>query len=139
MTHEELLGRGFETNAIVMEPQWLVSFQAPVEDVDRIFEHIAEVVPLIMADAVALLQRRAQAAGEDARARYEILQLRFEDGLPIRDIAARWERPVRQVHDAYARARTEFYACLRETVALHGTASGHDLDTECGQLLDLLG
>lgn len=46
MTQNELLGQGFETNAIVMEPQWLVSFQAPVQDVDRIFERITEVISL---------------------------------------------------------------------------------------------
>ncbi len=46
MTHEEPLARGFETTAIVMEPHWLVSFQAPIEDVDRIFDRITEAVPL---------------------------------------------------------------------------------------------
>ena len=46
MTDETLLVRGFETNAIVMEPHWQISFQAPVEDVDRIFERITDFVPL---------------------------------------------------------------------------------------------
>lgn len=46
MTQNELLEQGFETNAIVMEPHWLVCFQAPVEDVDRIFDRITESVAL---------------------------------------------------------------------------------------------
>ncbi len=37
---------GFETRPITMEPLWLVSFQAPDEDVDRIFERITDVAPL---------------------------------------------------------------------------------------------
>lgn len=41
-----ILRDGFETRPIVMEPHWLVAFQAPSEDVDRIFERIAEVAPL---------------------------------------------------------------------------------------------
>lgn len=38
---------GFETNAIVLEPHWRVTFQAPEEDVDRIFEQITRAVPLV--------------------------------------------------------------------------------------------
>jgi hypothetical protein len=40
------LGQGFETNAIFMEPHWQVTFQAPEEDIDRIFDHITEFVAL---------------------------------------------------------------------------------------------
>ncbi len=46
MTGNALIERGFETNAMVMEPHWLVSFLAPSEDVDRIFERITKVAPL---------------------------------------------------------------------------------------------
>jgi hypothetical protein len=40
------LGQGFETNAIFMEPHWQVTFQAPEEDIDRIFDHVTEFAPL---------------------------------------------------------------------------------------------
>ena len=46
MIPKDLIERGFETKAVAMEPQWLVSFQAPIEDFDRIFDRITEVVPL---------------------------------------------------------------------------------------------
>ena len=46
MAHEEALKLGFETNAITMEAHWLVSFLAPHEDVDRIFNRITEAAPL---------------------------------------------------------------------------------------------
>lgn len=42
-----ILQQGMETRPIVMEPVWLVAFQAPVEDVDRIFEAVAAVAPLV--------------------------------------------------------------------------------------------
>lgn len=42
----DILRAGFDTRPIVMEPLWLVAFQAPAEDVDRIFDRITEVAPL---------------------------------------------------------------------------------------------
>jgi hypothetical protein len=38
---------GFDTRPIEMQPMWLVVFQAPEEDVDRIFDAITEVAPLV--------------------------------------------------------------------------------------------
>ena len=36
-----ILTTGFETTPIAMEPMWQIAFQAPSDDVDRIFhEHI---------------------------------------------------------------------------------------------------
>ena len=46
MTDVSIVDGQFETRAILMEPSWKVTFQAPEEDVDRIFEHITQFVPL---------------------------------------------------------------------------------------------
>ena len=46
MAAENIMRSGFETRPIVMQPMWLIMFQAPQEDVDRIFEAITEVAPL---------------------------------------------------------------------------------------------
>jgi RNA polymerase sigma factor (sigma-70 family) len=92
-----------------------------------------------MAEAAGRMEQLARQADDAARQRFELLQLRFEEGLPIRDIAARWGLDPRQVHDAYARARREFHRCLREVVAAHGGVAHSDLDRECQELLDLLG
>ncbi len=46
MKTEVLMKQGLETKAMIMEPHWQVIFQAPQEDVDRIFDHITEFVPL---------------------------------------------------------------------------------------------
>ncbi len=92
----------------------------------------------MMAEAADLMKRRAAGGDEKAQFRYDILQLRFQDGQPIREIAARCNVPPREAHDAFAKARREFHRCLREVVALHGTASEAELDDECRELLALL-
>lgn len=43
-----MLGTSFETTSARMEPLYLVTVQAPAEDVDRIMERVAEIVPLAM-------------------------------------------------------------------------------------------
>jgi len=44
---DNIMKTGFDTRPITMEPLWLVAFQAPVEDVDRIFDEIIKVTPLV--------------------------------------------------------------------------------------------
>lgn len=43
----DILRNGFETRPIEMQPMWLVMFQAPEEDVDRIFDAVTAVAPLV--------------------------------------------------------------------------------------------
>ncbi len=43
---QDILLTGFETRPISMAPLWLVAYQAPEEDVDRIFDEIIKTVPL---------------------------------------------------------------------------------------------
>ncbi len=43
---QNILKTGFDTRPIIMEPMWLIACQAPVDDVDRIFEAIINVTPL---------------------------------------------------------------------------------------------
>ena len=94
------------------------------------------------ARALLRLSRRrhrvlALADGEAGRRRIELLERRFRDDEAIRDIAAHWEVPAHEVHQAYRKARSEFYRCLREVVAHHAPA-GADLDSECRRLLLIL-
>lgn len=44
---QSIIQSGFETRPISMEPLWQIAFQAPAEDVDRIFEEIIKITPLI--------------------------------------------------------------------------------------------
>jgi RNA polymerase sigma-70 factor (ECF subfamily) len=83
-------------------------------------------------------RRRAIAGGEAALRRVEILRLRFEDGLPIREIAARFGADPARIHHDYARARAEFRDALREVVGEHHAGSAPEVDEECERLLGLL-
>jgi DNA-directed RNA polymerase specialized sigma24 family protein len=84
-----------------------------------------------------LHHERAMNQGPAAQRRIELLERRFGSGEAIRTIAAAWGVPAQEVHNAYRKARTEFYGCLREIVAFHSPA-GADFDSECRRLLDLL-
>ncbi|WP_371228273.1 hypothetical protein [Roseovarius sp. 2305UL8-3] len=44
---ESILATGFDTRPIEMQPMWQIAFQAPVEDVDRIFDAVTGVTPLV--------------------------------------------------------------------------------------------
>lgn len=94
--------------------------------------------------AVALLREAARVQEEDARRRgpaavrrVELLRLRFHDGRPIREIAARWGEDPARLHHEYAAARAEFRAALRRVVAFHQPAA--DPDRACEELLGLVG
>lgn len=95
--------------------------------------------------AKSLLQEaaRVQAGSADderKRRRVELLRLRFQDGLPIRDIAVRWGDDATKLHHEYATARDEFRAALRRVVAYHRPAAGPAaLDAACRDLLAALG
>jgi RNA polymerase sigma-70 factor (ECF subfamily) len=87
-------------------------------------------------------QRQLAAAarqGEPAQRRVELLRLRFEEGLPIREIAERWGADATQLHRDYAKARQEFKAALLETVAFHHPGTPGEVEREAAELLKLLG
>ena len=109
----------------------LAAVEADEETLSRAFDR---------AWAVALLRQALDlqtefGAGEpEALRRVDLLRLRFRDGLPIRDIAARWEVDPAALHTAYARARREFRRALREVVGrLHPEG---DVDAECARLVE---
>ena len=91
----------------------------------------------ILRQAKARHLELAREEGEGARRRFELLERRFGDEQAIRDIAAHWGVDAREVHNAYRKARAEFYRCLREVVAFHAPA-GADLDAECENVLAAL-
>ena len=94
----------------------------------------------IVRDAILRHARVARHGDRDTRRRYRILRLRHQEGLPIREIAARLDvASVEEVHNAYRRSRREFREHMRKAVA-HHTGVGLDaLDTECQRVTALLG
>lgn len=81
---------------------------------------------------------KARVRGPEAARRVELLRLRFQDDLPIRDIAARWNVDPAHLHREYAKAREEFKEALTEEIGFHQPGQGGDLERECQALLDLL-
>ena len=94
----------------------------------------------LLREAASAQQRAADQAGPAAVRRVLLLRLRFQDGLPIREIAARWGEDAAKLHHEYATARAEFRTALRTVVGFHhpGAAVG-ELDRACAELLAVLG
>jgi RNA polymerase sigma factor (sigma-70 family) len=89
----------------------------------------------ILRQARTLQAERAALNGDAAKRRVELLRLRFEEGLPIRDIATRFGEDADRVHHEYAKARDEFREALREVVAFHHPGTKAEIDAECSRLL----
>jgi RNA polymerase sigma-70 factor (ECF subfamily) len=97
--------------------------------------------------ARAMLREAAERQGEvtrrkgraDSLRRLELLRLRFEEGLPIREIARLWDEELAAIQREYARARTEFKDALIEVMAWHQPGTAAEIERECAALLGLLG
>lgn len=82
----------------------------------------------------------AGATTAESRRRIELVRLRFHEGMPIREIAARWEEDAARLHHEYAKAREEFRKALVEVVAFHHpNITPADATREAAELLALLG
>jgi RNA polymerase sigma factor (sigma-70 family) len=87
------------------------------------------------------MQRQADAAaakGPEALRRVELLRLRFQEGLPIRDIAERWDVDAAVLHRQFRTARAEFQAALVTEVRFHNAGTDAEVHRECASLLELL-
>lgn len=89
----------------------------------------------ILNEARSLHRRRAEERGEDAVRRFEILALRYSEGLPIREIARRWNVDPARLHRDCSRARDEFREALRETIAVHSPKSPEAAEHDFVELL----
>jgi RNA polymerase sigma-70 factor (ECF subfamily) len=92
----------------------------------------------IMAEAARLQRQRAAETGPEAVQRVELLRLRFEENLPIRAIAERWNIDAAKLHHAYALARQEFRTALQEVVAFHHPGTPAEVEQEAAGLLKAL-
>lgn len=93
----------------------------------------------IVSQATGLHAKRAQTLDAAAARRVELLRLRFFDGLPIREIAVRWNADPAKVHREYARARVEFRSALREVIMFDYPSPQENLEQRCDELLAILG
>lgn len=89
----------------------------------------------LLREAARRQARRAEAQGESALRRVELMRLRFQEGLPIRDIAVRWNVDADWVHHQYAKAREEYRAAIREVAAEHLPEGTSDVEAAVDRLL----
>ena len=91
----------------------------------------------IMKEAAARQREQAAARGAAALQRVELLRLRFEEGLPIRDISERWHRDSAELHHEYAKARREFQQSLLEVMCFYHPGKPALAYRACAELLSL--
>lgn len=68
----------------------------------------------------------------------ELLQLRFMDGTPVREIARRWNQDVGRLHRELARARASFMEAMAAVLARRGLRTKVEIDTAVNRLLEHL-
>lgn len=117
-------------------PSRLDALEADETSLARVFDRAW--ARAVMRQAGERLRAQADRAGGAALRRVELLRLRFEEGLAIREIAESWQEDAARLHHEYAKARREFRAALREVVAFHLPGRPDGVDRECSQLLELL-
>ena len=88
--------------------------------------------------AVDIHRQRASELGPEHARRVDLLRLRFEEGLPIRDIAVRWQCDPAALHHEFARARRDFKQALAEAMGLGPFVTAARLDSEVAQLWQAL-
>lgn len=88
--------------------------------------------------AAGRMRERAAQLSQGAWRRVELLELRFQRGMPIRAIAEQWQVDAAVVHHQYAKAREEFRLALLHTLAAGRSLSVSAVQAECEQLLQLL-
>ena len=114
------------------EPRPDESTRTPSQQMDR------EWALAILKAAEELMEENAREKGEAALRRLRLLRLRFENNLPIREIARRWQTDLIPLHQDYMKASREFKAALREV--LYPGLRVHDdlLQQEVGRIARLL-
>jgi hypothetical protein len=73
------------------------------ESLSRAFDQAWAVA--LVRETAQVHEQRARRAGSAALRRVELLRLRFQEDLPIREIAQRWQADPAGLHQEYARAR----------------------------------
>jgi RNA polymerase sigma factor (sigma-70 family) len=116
----------------------IVPEHVPADDPTLSFVFDRAYAEAIVRQARRLMEVRSRESGGQQMRRVELLRLIFDEGLPIREIAVRWDADPAQLHRDYAKARREFLQALSETVAGNERWSSDRVEQECRRLLDML-
>jgi RNA polymerase sigma-70 factor (ECF subfamily) len=133
------IARRFEARRATKDPLDAVDpdqIAADEDTLSRVFDRAW--AQTVMREAAERQASLAAMAGPDAQRRLELLRLRFQEELPIREIARRWHIEPAVLHREYAKARKEFRAAIRDVLATRHALEGLAIDRECAELLALL-
>ena len=114
----------------------VAALESDEESLSRVFDRTW--AQTVIREALALQKRRAEEQGEDARLRFALLEARFHENQPVRQLAARWDRPAPEIHRLLARARADFAEALREVIQEQGSEGDLVTEQHCEKLLELL-
>lgn len=92
----------------------------------------------LLREAFAVLKEKARQGDERDARRVEILELRYRDGKPIRDIASEWQVDAKRLHREFDRAKRRFREALTEVIAFHSPGTGADIEARCSELLAVI-
>ncbi len=92
----------------------------------------------VLREASELMRRHAEQNGTETSRRWDLLRLRFQNGMPIREIAKQWEEDPAKLHHDYARARQEFKDALLEVLAFYHPGAPAAAKREAEELISLL-
>ena len=92
----------------------------------------------VMREATEVQRARAGAEGGPRSRRVELLELHFQQGRSIPEIAQLWNEDPARVHHIYADAREDFRDALREVVQRRSGGTAADVERECAWMLDVL-
>ncbi|MGI9421938.1 MAG: hypothetical protein ACR2PA_02015 [Hyphomicrobiaceae bacterium] len=137
MAGNNIIQSGFDTRPINLQPMWLVMFQAPQEDVDRIFEAVTEVALLAQGNTDRNGYRAPggleyyrpregtpTGAEEDTRKRPDVDEMRFFIPRDVRLLNAVVEA-VYEVHSYYEPVITVTDVLRSECKGLDDKANPH--------------
>lgn len=112
-------------------------FVADEATVGKAFDR--EYARAIMKEASQRQRQIAESQGDAALRRVELLNARFNDGMPIREIAERWCVDPGWLHHEYSKARSEFLSALLDVVAAsQPSATPAENQATCKELLGML-
>lgn len=84
---------------------------------------------------IALELQSSRAQDDSALRRVDLLRLRFNEEMPIREIAERWNHDPADLHREYGKSRQEFSSALKSVVREHYTSVDRSVDDRCQDLL----
>ena len=108
------------------------------EDADPAHKFDCTWAVTIVRNARRRVEERLGQGSPAAQRRVELLRLRYQEGLPVKEIAPQIGEDSRRVHHQLEEARRDFHRALREEVAFHLPGSAEEVEQECRLLLGLL-